>query len=136
MVETFTEHEIYWSIGTDIHLSFPTKEEFNDAKKRVSKAMPIKCKTCLHENNADGKCGFYNSKIWDDKKKELVPVNMCGNCISCTYYDPIEEEVIRVNELRKLIKNNLSTLEYERIMNPEAYKVYVELIENYGCDPL
>ena len=49
---------VYWQIGTDIKLSFPTKKEYEEAKKRVYKALPILCNTCLHEHNCDGQCGF------------------------------------------------------------------------------
>jgi len=128
----------YWSIGTDIHLDFPTEEEYKEAKRKVSEAYPILCKTCMHENNCDGQCGFYNSKIWDDEKKEMVPANICGNCTGCTYYDPTEVEAARIEKLMEQVKalNTDSTLATYKILHPKAYEVYVELIKKYGCDPL
>lgn len=111
----------YWSIGTDIKLDFPTEKEFKEAKERVAKACPILCKTCLHENNCDGHCGFTDS----------VLVN---KAISCTYYDQNEEEAARTEKLMEQVRalNTMSTLASIKILRPEAYEVYVELLKKYG----
>lgn len=111
----------YWSIGTDIKLDFPTEKEFKEAKEKVAKAYPILCKTCLHENNCDGHCGFANSFL-------------SNKAISCTYYNPTEEEAARTEKLMKQVRalKTMSTLASFKILHPEAYKVYVELLEKYG----
>lgn len=117
---------VYWQIGTDIKLSFPTKKEYEEAKKRVYKTLPILCNTCLHENNCDGQCGFAENKTNN--------IEMMGNCVSCTYYDATEMENNRLEKLRKQVQKLgiTSILDIYKITNPKLYKVYIELLGKYG----
>jgi hypothetical protein len=117
---------VYWQIGTDIKLLFPTEKEYKEAKKKIASVFPILCKTCLHENNYDGQCGFAGGKI-----------NNCdtmGNMTACTYYDATKDETTRIENCRKLIQDLgvTSVLGMYKVTNPDAYKVFTELLKLYG----
>jgi hypothetical protein len=57
-----------------------------------------------------------------------------GNATACTYYDATKDETTRIENCRKLIQDLgvTSVLDMYKVTNPDAYKVFTELLKSYG----